>query len=381
MLTPSFYGCKKRKRNPSADTPQATDDDNVTDPARLERLNIIEREVHDVPCKGMRIVNISKTYRKYPFKIKSKKDIHAVKNVYLEVRNNELLALLGHNGAGKSTLIGVLTGLLHPDSGTANINSFDLRSDLFQIRRNLGYCPQFDLLWGELTAREHLTLFARLKGVSIDKLKDEVEERLNDVNLKDVGDHRVDTFSGGMKRRLSVAISGIGNPGVIILDEPTTGMDPISRRQVWEYIRKLKKGRVIILTTHSMEEADVLSDRVAVIVDGNIRCLGTSLYLKNRFGDGYRISITTKDPQMTSNKLQDLLPRARFLDESAGSLVYSVPFECVREIGMLVEELEENRKDWVEVDDWSISHTTLEEVFMRVTGKKESRREEMQANS
>ena len=182
-----------------------------------------------------------------------------------------------------------------------------------------------------------------------------------------------------MKRRLYVAISGIGNPGVIILDEPTTGMDPISRRQVWEYIQKMKTGRVIILTTHSMEEAEVLSDKVAVIVDGNIRCLGTSLYLKNKFGEGYRISVTTKDPQTTSYKLQEIIPKARFLDESASSLVYSVPLECVKEIGIFVEEMEENMKDWPEVDDWSLSHTTLEEVFMRVTGKKESKREEIHA--
>ena len=136
-----------------------------------------------------------------------------------------------------------------------------------------------------------MEMFCKIKGVPWDLMQDTIDKNLWSVKLFDERYSFVGTFSGGMKRRLSVAISCIGDPKVIIMDEPTTGMDPVSRQQVWKLIQWMKKNRIIILTTHAMEEADVLSDRIAVIVDGQFKCVGTPLYLKNTFGDGYRINM------------------------------------------------------------------------------------------
>lgn len=145
---------------------------------------------------------------------------------------------------------------------------------------------------------------------------------------------RVRTFSGGMKRRLSIAVAGIGNPKILFLDEPTTGMDPKSRRQVWSLIQKLKKDKSIILTTHAMEEADVLSDRIMVINQGLKKCLGTSLNLKNTFGEGYKLSLIVGNKN--SKKIQDyiktLIPSSKLLDSSGGSLLFTIPIKSIQEL-------------------------------------------------
>ena len=136
-----------------------------------------------------------------------------------------------------------------------------------------------------------MRLFSKIKGIPNDEIEEKSNELLAQVGLEDVKDAQVCTYSGGMKRRLSVAISVIGDPRIIFMDEPTTGMDPVSRRDVWSLIQELKKDKTIILTTHSMDEADILADRIAVVSEGLLKCVGTSLYLKNTHGDGYRINI------------------------------------------------------------------------------------------
>jgi ABC-type multidrug transport system ATPase subunit len=145
-----------------------------------------------------------------------------------------------------------------------------------------------------MTAMEHMRMFCKIKGVLNSEIDEHSEKLLQQVKLHDVKDAQVGQYSGGMKRRLSLAISAIGDPKILFLDEPTTGMDPVSRRQAWELMLELKKNKTIILTTHAMEEADILADRIAVIVDGTLKCVGSSLNLKNTYGDGYRISLNVK---------------------------------------------------------------------------------------
>ena len=204
---------------------------------------------------------------------------------------------------------------------------------------------------------------------------EEAEHKLARVKLLDFKDKLVGTFSGGMKRRLSVALSSVGNPKIIILDEPTTGMDPINRRNAWKLIQEMREGRVVILTTHSMEEADVLSDNVCVIVDGQLKCKETSLNLKNSYGDGHRISIITKFPNELIELIRQEFPDAKLIDSSGGSLVIAIPLDCVQQIELFfrtMEGLENGPCGRIKelVDNWGLSNTTLEEVFMRVTGKK-----------
>ena len=191
----------------------------------------------------------------------------------------------------------------------------------------MGVVPQFDILWEELTAGEHMRMFCKLKGIPLDMVEDVTKDLLSKVGLLDVINARVSSFSGGMKRRLTVAMSVIGDPKIIFMDEPTTGMDPVSRREVWNLIHQLKKNKVIILTTHSMEEADILSDRIGIISEGRLKCVGTPLFLKNTYGDGYRITITCDVGRENEIKMlmNAVAPSNRLLDENGGSMIFSIP--------------------------------------------------------
>ena len=187
-------------------------------------------------CDEIRVIGINKIFRTGLCKPRL---VHALKDIYLEIPNGELLALLGHNGAGKSTLINILTGILGWNSGTARVNGMTLENNLSEIQHLIGLVPQFDILWGELTAGEHLKLFAQLRGIPNEEIPRLVSQKLAEVNLEKQENSLVRMFSGGMKRRLSIAIGTIGNPKIIIMDEPTTGMDPVNKNSVWHLIKVL----------------------------------------------------------------------------------------------------------------------------------------------
>ena len=188
----------------------------------------------------------------------------ALHPTYLSVSKGEVLGLLGPNGAGKTTLISILTGLVKPDSGKAWIGGASILNELPKVYKSIGVCPQFDLFWEDLTVEEHLLFYLRLKGSKHD-LPSEEEEVLRvctDVELREHRHKLAKALSGGMKRRLSLAIALIGNPDAIFLDEPTTGLDPLNREIFWGILQRIKKDKSIILTTHLMQEADYLSDRI-----------------------------------------------------------------------------------------------------------------------
>eukprot|EP00743_Colponemidia_sp_Colp-15_P008092 GILK01008768.1.p1 GENE.GILK01008768.1~~GILK01008768.1.p1 ORF type:complete len:953 (+),score=144.68 GILK01008768.1:132-2990(+) len=398
-------------------------DDSEDSDVIAERFKVVRGETVGGAAPAIRLEALTKRYSSgFNCGRRNKNDVLALKGIYLQVEQGELLAVLGHNGAGKSTMIGVITGLLPPTSGSASVAGYDVSTDMSALRQVMGVCPQHDILWGELTAREHLRMFAQLKNIPKNEIESEIDQKLTEVGLLDVGNALTGTFSGGMKRRLSVAISSIGDPRIIFMDEPTTGMDPQSRRQVWSLIQNLKKGRVIVLTTHSMEEADVLSDRICVMVDGRINCIGTALHLKNKFGEGYRVTLVSDADNFEeiTSLVQTLLPSSSLLDHSAGSFVFSVPQTAIKEIVPFFKALEEDLssmavnkgkgtiaiKDYAFeeskeeeetrhkdarllqvaafddpyarlkslVADWGLSHTTLEDVFLKVTGHSNRRR-------
>lgn len=393
--TSSSVAPKNRSRRHSSidqyegTTTQKDKKDSVAD----EKTQIKDDEKRNIQWDGLRILGLSKTYNKYPFGLKSSSDLRALKGVYLEAQDGELLSILGHNGAGKTTLINILTGQLNPSSGDAKICDFKLSKDMESIRKILGVVPQFDLLWDNMTAREHLKMFCEIKGIKSKLIDSIIKSTLIEVGLWDVADNFVWTFSGGMKRRLSVAISGIGNPRIIIMDEPTTGLDPVSRRKVWELIQKLKKNRVVILTTHSMEEADVLSDKIAIIASGRFKCIGTQLSLKHQYGDGYRVTILCEPEHSfrVKNTIIRLIPDLKLKEENGGSIIFTIPSDKIsssKDFFNLLQQdrtKEKNEGEWPEVislkpqtvewindikhliKDCGISHTTLEEVFLRVT--------------
>ncbi|KAI9363393.1 hypothetical protein DFJ73DRAFT_511027 [Zopfochytrium polystomum] len=310
---------------------------------------------------AVRIVNLNKTYKSF-FKPSSAKV--AVKNTCLTLHKSRLLALLGQNGAGKSTTMSILAGLTPATSGDALVYGRSVRTQMGAIRATLGVCPQHDILFDDLSAREHIELYAGLKGVPREHWRELLEDRLKAVKLWTVQNVRASTYSGGMKRRLSLVISTIGDPKVVFMDEPTTGMDPVNRRHVWSFIETFKKDRVMILTTHSMEEADVLGDSIAIMAHGRLRAIGNSIFLKNKYGAGYRISVITDHSDRMKAAIAERVPGARLEDDAAGALIYQFPISSTPAIPGFVKWLEANAEGLVKA--WGISQTTLEEVFLRI---------------
>ncbi|CAK0894746.1 unnamed protein product, partial [Prorocentrum cordatum] len=218
----------------------------------------------------------------------------AVSGLDLTMYDGQILALLGHNGAGKSTTINMLTGMVAPSRGEAFVAGHSILTDMRDIRRVIGVCPQHDVLWLELTVLEHLRVYARLRGVSASEVVASSEDMLTQVGLTEKAMTRAGSLSGGQKRKLSLCLALMGQPRATFLDEPTSGMDPFSRRSTWNLIRGSREGRVTVLTTHFMDEADILGDRIAIMADGDLQCCGSSLFLKRRFGAGYRITCAKK---------------------------------------------------------------------------------------
>ncbi|WIA19835.1 hypothetical protein OEZ85_005742 [Tetradesmus obliquus] len=221
-------------------------------------------------------------------------DFWAIRDSWFGIEEGQLFCLLGPNGAGKTTTINCLTGVLSPSGGEMLVcgESVTTEGSLDRIRPQVGVCPQFDVLWGELTGLEHLVVAGHVKGLPFSQVRGHASELLQRVQLLSAAGMRSGSYSGGMKRRLSVAQALLGDPKVLYLDEPTTGMDPISRRYVWDVIQAAKPGRAIVLTTHSMEEADILGDRIAIMARGRLRAIGSSIRLKQKFGAGYQVSVT-----------------------------------------------------------------------------------------
>lgn len=213
---------------------------------------------------------------------KSFKDKEVLKGVDFEVGRGEIFALLGSNGSGKTTTVNILSTLMKPDSGQVDICGFDVQSEPDQVRQCISLTGQFSALDGMLTGRENMMMIAKLRGIS--NPAQVADNQLARFSLTDAGCRRADQYSGGMKRRLDIAMSLIGTPAVIFLDEPTTGLDPEARMEVWDTIKELASGgTTIMLTTQYLEEAEQLADRIAILHGGKIITTGTLSELKRMF--------------------------------------------------------------------------------------------------
>eukprot|EP00211_Chloroparvula_japonica_P005241 CAMPEP_0119123880 /NCGR_PEP_ID=MMETSP1310-20130426/3669_1 /TAXON_ID=464262 /ORGANISM="Genus nov. species nov., Strain RCC2339" /LENGTH=910 /DNA_ID=CAMNT_0007113751 /DNA_START=377 /DNA_END=3109 /DNA_ORIENTATION=+ len=291
----------------------------------------------------------------------------AVAGTDLAVPLGECFGLLGPNGAGKTSTISMLTGLFPPTSGTARVGGYDLAEELYKVHRVMGVCPQFDILWGNLTCEETLLFYARLKGVPSSEEKEHVAESLRSVGLENYADRRVKALSGGMRRRVSIAVSLSGHARVIFLDEPTTGLDPVTRRALWDTLLAMKsKDRCLILTTHSMEEAEVLCDRIGIMTLGRMRCLGTSLYLKNRYGSGYLLATQYSEGARDESLafVQSICPSATIRDDFPGHMTLSFTRGDIA-LSSLFQSMAQNAKNHGIVD-WGLTQTSLEDAFLAV---------------
>jgi ATP-binding cassette, subfamily A (ABC1), member 3 len=219
---------------------------------------------------------------------------YAVRGLSLAIPTGECFGLLGINGAGKSTALNMLSGEFRPTVGSASLAGLDLLNDVHKCRRKIGFCPQFDALFELLTGREHLQLYARIKGINEEDVNRVADGKIAEMGLTEYADRAAGTYSGGNKRKLSVAIAMVGEPSIVFLDEPSTGMDPVARRFMWEIISDIVTKREkcsLILTTHSMEECEALCTRIGIMVGGVLRCLGSSQRLRTRYGHGFQIEI------------------------------------------------------------------------------------------
>lgn len=304
----------------------------------------------------------------YPIKNGNQPKI-AVHDLSLAIDRCECFGLLGPNGAGKTTTIRMMEGFLDPSSGDILIEGLSIPGDIESIYGLMGACPQHDLLWEGLTAREHLFFYGRLKNLGGAVLKRAVDDGLRSVNLFDVGDNLVSSYSGGMKRRLSVAIALMGDPLVVYLDEPSTGLDPSSRHLLWEVIKNARKNKAVVLTTHSMEEAEALCDRLGIFVGGRLQCVGNPKDLTARFGGYLSFTITTPPHQeaAAAKVVKSISPNARLVYALGGTQKYELPLSEVEVDGCFRRMEEVKLRKELEVLDWGVSNATLEEVFIKIT--------------
>ncbi|CAF3441243.1 unnamed protein product [Rotaria sp. Silwood1] len=319
---------------------------------------------------GVRLINVSKTYS---FLFKSRPSVHAVSNLSMNIYSGQLTALLGHNGAGKSTTISMITGLIPPTSGQIIVNGFDISTSIDSVRDILGLCPQYNILFDYLTVREHLRLFSVLKGHPPNDIDNEITRMVNDLMLSDKLDVVSSSLSGGMKRKLSVGIALIANSKVVILDEPTSGMDPAARRSTWEMLQRFRLDRTILFTTHFMDEADVLGDRIAIMGEGRIRCFGSPFFLKTTYGIGYHLIIsknTNADANQIFQVVQKYIEEARLESAISAECKILLPHRSSAKFPALFEDLEQH-KDQLEIFSIGLSETSIEEVFMKIVEEDE----------
>jgi ATP-binding cassette subfamily A (ABC1) protein 3 len=371
------------------------DDDVVEERDRVKAMKILD-------CRDVvTIEEVTKVYHschKRSSKTCRKRVTTAVNNISVGI-GGECFGLLGNNGAGKTTTFKILTGDLNPTSGTAFIAGDDIRKNTKGAQQHLGYCPQFDALLERMTGEELLTMFCRLRGIPEKKIPHVVKTEIKRLDLEKYAKKRCGTYSGGNKRKLSTAIALVGSPPIILLDEPTTGMDPNARRHLWNALTELVAvGKSIVLTSHSMEECEALCTRLAIMVNGEFKSLGSAQHLKNKFGEGLTLVVKTNPaagargdltsstilsnssaqgglsslsrssgptnqiPPNLVNFINQTFPGSVLLESHQGSTTYQLPSEGLS-WSFILQQIEEN-KAVLGIEDYSISQTTLEQVFL-----------------
>eukprot|EP01012_Entosiphon_sulcatum_P031379 TRINITY_DN394_c0_g1_i9.p1 TRINITY_DN394_c0_g1~~TRINITY_DN394_c0_g1_i9.p1 ORF type:complete len:1686 (-),score=308.54 TRINITY_DN394_c0_g1_i9:70-5127(-) len=306
----------------------------------------------------------------------------AVQGLDLTMYEGQITVLLGHNGAGKTTTINMLTGMLPVTAGDAVIYGHSILNGMQAIRKICGVCPQHNILWPTYTVSEHLRFFARLKGMPEAQVEPAVKKMLGEIKLEDKADVYSSALSGGMKRRLSVGIALIADSRIVFLDEPTAGMDPEAREYTHSLLSANTAGRVIVLTTHFMDEADKLGDRIAIMSKGALRCCGSPLFLKARLGVGYNLTVALRSREASaavSPRIAEIIkrhvPSAIVQPVTGMELPYLLPMDSVGQFADLFRALEDKTEE-MQIDTFGISMTKLEDVFMKIALESEAQQEE-----
>jgi ABC-2 type transport system ATP-binding protein len=299
---------------------------------------------------------------------KSYGELVAVKDLSLDIEKGEIFGFLGPNGAGKTTTINMICGLLKKDAGEIEIDGHYLGKYNGKINKMMGLCPQDIVIWDSLTCLEQLEFTARLYDIPRSAARDRSLKILGVFGLEEKKNRLAKTLSGGMKRRLNIALALVHDPHILILDEPQAGLDPQSRILVREYIRSLAREKTVILTTHDMDEADRLAQRIGIIDHGELLVLDTPENLKNQVGEGDILEIKISDgPEEKLAQLQHDLPeKMHYLDDQHGHLRF-VGFNIPEVLPDLMEKF---RQIGLKIEDMTIRKKTLEDVFISLTGRR-----------
>eukprot|EP00833_Pecoramyces_ruminatium_P005258 jgi/Orpsp1_1/1179290/evm.model.c7180000068781.1 len=356
----------------------------VTNPNHVNKSKYIEEDLKNMK-KAAEIKNVSKT-----FKVKGE-EIEILKNIDFNGYYNEIFAILGHNGAGKTTLINIMIGILSSSYGEVYYDGVPITGNETEICKQFGYCPQFDTFNNNFSVGEHIKLFSGIKGIKVD-----VDSVLEDIDLLNKKNNFPNELSGGQKRKLCITLALLGSPKYVFLDEPTTGLDPYSRKNIWELLLKKKERGVMFVTTHYMDEADLLADRKMILSNGNITCLGTSIFLKQLFNMTYSLDIhykKIKDSSLCDKFIEKFCPGAsetkvisetnmKILDESSNKerkknedfiVSYALPIKYSYVFKDIFENINKIIKDHGNsIENFSLTAPTLEELFIKLESSKEN---------
>ncbi|XP_056405772.1 ABC-type organic anion transporter ABCA8-like isoform X2 [Hyla sarda] len=321
--------------------------------------------------QGKEAIMINKVNKIYSGKDKK---TEALRGLDLDVYEGQITALLGHSGAGKTTLLNILSGMSTATSGSVSIYNNHLSDiqDLEQIQRRIGFCPQFDIKVDHLTVRENLELFSRIKGIAARDVGPEVMKVLSDLHMIYIQDVEANKLSGGQRRKLTLAVALLGNPEVLLLDEPTAGLDPFSRHRVWAILKERKSDRVTLFSTQFMDEADILADRKAVLSKGGLKCVGSSLFLKRKWGIGYHLRMQVSPsckPEAITSVIEEHISSARLSTQNVEDLTFTLPFDQMDSFPALFSHLDE--RVGADIRSYGVSITTLDDVFLKLEGEEE----------
>ncbi|CAL8379474.1 unnamed protein product [Gadus morhua 'NCC'] len=363
FLKPSYWSQRKKRYVEVSSVYEA---ESNGAPAGEEAIEPVSLEFRGK--EAIRIHNIQKVFKE--------KDsvVNALRGLTFDIYEGQITALLGHSGAGKSALMNILCGISPPSGGAASLYGQPV-ADLAEgpeLKQLVGVCPQFNIIFDVLTVEEHLNIFAAIKGILPADVDAEVKRVLKELDMEKIMDAQARNLSRGQKRKLSVGIAILGDPKILLLDEPTAGMDPCSRHQVWSLLKKRRAGRVTVLSTHYMDEADILADRKAVISHGQLKCVGSSLYLKTKWGVGYHLRMSLGDGCKTESiqeVVQQHVPTATLLRQRDTELTFTLPFESIDAFTGLFSELDSQAH--LGVVNYGVSMTTLEDVFLRLEAEAE----------
>uniref|UniRef100_A0A8C3T9R7 Cholesterol transporter ABCA5 n=1 Tax=Chelydra serpentina TaxID=8475 RepID=A0A8C3T9R7_CHESE len=313
--------------------------------------------------EAIRISCVQKTFSK------KGETVEALRSLSFDIYEGQITALLGHSGTGKTTLMNILCGLCPPSDGFASVYGHRISEidEMLDVRKITGVCPQLDIHFDVLTVEENLSIFAHIKGISPNLLIQEVQKVMNDLDMQPIRDNQAKKLSGGQKRKLSIGIAVLGSPKVLLLDEPTAGMDPCSRHVVWNLLRNRQANRVTVFSTHFMDEADILADRKAVISQGTLKCVGSSLFLKTKWGIGYRLSMHIDgycNIEATTALIRQHIPGASLVQQNELQLVYTLPLKDMDKFSGLFSDLDTHSH--LGVITYGVSMTTLEDVFLKL---------------